>query len=510
MLFKIDNRIISLITLLVAILLFTTSCITDNEGPLEGSDDRINDQEETYVDPMNGEWVLCAIENEYCYFVGTALVRYGTENQYHYQTHEDGVECANSVFGDPNIGRDKKCYYTAIEDMGIVENGEDTREDEIIYDNKGGIAEPGDLLENIRYSGPVIIGQGGTYRGAWKSTSPDIPAVTIRTDEPVIIENSHTKSISAPHIKSDVGYTANLIIRNVTAIGISPNTSGQYPGRFIHLDTYTSLEVSNSYLEQTSGIYLHQSTDGGIVNITRNIAKNIDGRRSDGRGGYQGEHRVQFVQFDKGNNMIGTEISWNKIVNEPYNSRVEDVISVVTTSGHSNDPIMIHNNYIRGAYPADPLRDSYSGGGIMLGYGRLGNKYLHAFENHVVSTSNYGIAMLGGAHNRIYNNRIISCGYINSPTDGSRVFIESQNVGVLIRNVHNNPSFEDNIGYNNDIGWMNTTLTRNDWHVADAAEWTENRAIPGTPIPCNLEDEEYELWTAKIMDNNVRVGLLIN
>src|SRR5438552_2096729 len=70
----------------------------------------------------------------------------------------------------------------------------------------------------------------------------------------------------------------------------------------------------------------------------RNRYRNIDGRKSDGKGGYlTGAHElVQFVQFDKVRHIPGVEIAWNEVVNEPGQSAVEDNISIYLSSG-TND-----------------------------------------------------------------------------------------------------------------------------------------------------------------------------
>jgi len=58
------------------------------------------------------DWVLCAGENELCVFSGTADVRYGADPDfYYYGEFVDGVNCSNSVFGDPARKTVKYCYY---------------------------------------------------------------------------------------------------------------------------------------------------------------------------------------------------------------------------------------------------------------------------------------------------------------------------------------------------------------------------------------------------------------
>ena len=68
------------------------------------------------------------------------------------------------------------------------------------------------------------------------------------------------------------------------------------------------------------------------------------------------------------------------MINEPGKSRVEDNINIYLSSGTAAIPILIHDNYIQGAYTINPAQGSYSnktysydwsyaGGGILLGDG---------------------------------------------------------------------------------------------------------------------------------------------
>ena len=57
---------------------------------------------------------------------------------------------------------------------------------------------------------------------------------------------------------------------------------------------------------------------------------------------------AQFVQFDKVRHVSGIEIGWNSVVDDPGQSRAEDVISMYKSSGTANSPIRIHDNYIDG------------------------------------------------------------------------------------------------------------------------------------------------------------------
>ena len=61
--------------------------------------------------------------------------------------------------------------------------------------------------KRIAYKGPIIISKGGTYSGNWQSLNPNIPAVRIRTSQPVIIQNSNIRS--ADSCIDVFGYKAN-------------------------------------------------------------------------------------------------------------------------------------------------------------------------------------------------------------------------------------------------------------------------------------------------------------
>ena len=116
-------------------------------------------------------------------------------------------------------------------------------------------------------------------------------------------------------------------------------------------------------------------------------------------------------------------MAWNQVINQPGNNRVEDNISIFDSSGTPSSPILINNNYIQGAYTIDPSQGntsdstynydwSFSGGGIMLGDGETttlsqASGYVQAYNNVVVSTINYGIAIEAGHNETFYDNTII-------------------------------------------------------------------------------------------------------
>jgi hypothetical protein len=354
------------------------------------------------------------------------------------------------------------------------------------------------------YAGPIVITAGGTYTGSWQSLDPNVPAIEIETSEPVIILNSSIRS-RGDLIKA-TGDGANLTIRNTAGYALNPNVRNQAPGRFLRVDGFARVTVENCYLEGTAGIYVAgyvgDHTSAQTVKILRNRALNIDGRFSDGNGGFltgPDDHSfTQFFQINGVRDLTGAEIAWNEVINEPGKSRVEDNISVHDSSGTSASPLLIHDNYIQGAYPADPAHDAtYTGGGIMLSDN--GSSYVRAYNNQVIATSNYGIAISSGHDNAMYRNRILSSGLL---PDGKTA--ASQNVGAYIWNQNDESTFANNIGYGNLVGWVSESR-RNDWWVPDAAQWFNNSNWPD-PLAQSTEADEWTFWVQKTLAAKIVVG----
>lgn len=387
--------------------------------------------------------------------------------------------------------------------------------EEVIYRQEDIVSftvEAAPSTEEILYGAPITISEGGEYTGNWESQDAEVPAVRITTSEPVIIQDANLRG-RGDLIRLSGGKESNLTVLNTRGEGLNPNVAGKHPGRFLEVTLgYAYVRVEHCYLEGTSGMWLYDSKEGATAQIRYNEAKNIDGRISDGNGGWQPGQRqfVQFVQFDKGNELVNTEVAWNQIINEPYESRPEDVINLYKTSGASaQDPVAIHNNYIQGAYPADfggSEAGEFSGGGIMLG--DAGGDYLYAFDNQVVSTANYGIAIAGGQHNRIYNNRVISTGRL---ADGTYT-AASYAAGFYMANYSNPAPFGDNTGSGNVSGWVNENENyawanyRNDWWIeSDATAWENNEHWQGE-LTLSTERDEFERFQRKLVDQGITVG----
>jgi hypothetical protein len=380
---------------------------------------------------------------------------------------------------------------------------------------------------------PLVITAGGTYTGDYVSNDPDVAAVTVRTAQPVVLDRCTLRGRGT--LIAVLAEHADVTVRDCRGTGSNPGVAGRAPGRFLSAEPFDSVVVDHCQLTHTAGIYLLGGpATGARVRITCNRAINIDGRRSDGRGGWlafndrkskadghveQGYAVVQFLQLDKVRRAAGAEVAWNEVLNDPGQSRVEDNLNLYDSGGTATDPLRVHDNFVRGACTVDPARAeqladadwtydwSYSGGGLLLGDGPArsadtATAFVRATGNVVVATGNYGIAIAAGHDVTFDGNRIVSCGRL---PDGRPV--ASQNVGAYVWDQGHGKgrgSFYGNGGTGNVIGWVKGT-GRNDSWTPDAAAWAGTIHLPD-PVTAADESAEHERWLAAAKRVGVTIG----
>src|SRR5687768_11239910 len=76
------------------------------------------------------------------------------------------------------------------------------------------------LLQEDGYSKPLVITKGGTYTGNWESRNSEIPAVDVRTSEPVIIINSNIRS--AGYLIRSWGNESDITVKHTRGYGLPP------------------------------------------------------------------------------------------------------------------------------------------------------------------------------------------------------------------------------------------------------------------------------------------------
>lgn len=375
---------------------------------------------------------------------------------------------------------------------------------------QGQIPAGQDVFSNVRPAGPLVIRRGGTYSGHWESTDADEAAVTVDTTEPVVIRQC--RLAGRGHLIHVPKVGANVTITDCRATGLAPRRKGTPPGRFVNAVGPDRLIVENNELTSTAGIYVDGlGAASTTVSIQRNRARNIEGRLSDGNGGFSSASvPVQFVQLNNLRAAPDVRIAWNEVVNEPGRSRVEDVISIHSSSGLELRPIRIAHNFILGASPARPDIDAFSGGGIIVdGISHGPSKptgHVAITDNQVLATLNHGIAVAAGVGVTVSGNTLISTGLLS---DGRTA--RSANIGLYVWDVYGERSrgmpLRNHRVSGNRVAWWNQHGVRNDAWFPDCqfstCEGNESLQIERHNDAYRVEQAA---WKAKLASSAVTLG----
>jgi hypothetical protein len=379
-------------------------------------------------------------------------------------------------------------------------------------------------IGDVEWSAPIVINQGGTYSGNWKSTDANTPAVTITTPEPVIIQDSHVSS-SSDLIKVQVK-SADVTVRNSVGVALNASIKGQPNGVFLDGASPRRLDVENNYMENVrdgvsvSGYSGDRSAEQTLV-VRGNRVRNLNGLLSDGAGSYlpgEGANRSssRFLELENVQSVPGIDVGWNEVVDYPSQSLVSDVINVYRSSGTANQPLEVHDTYIQGAYPYQPAKDAYSGGGIKTDGAaddtqENASAFTDVHDNQVVGTVSYGIAFNAGHDNIAANNRVISSGLL---ADGTK--IAAQRVGLSSADAHNSTTagvVYNNTMHDNVVGWTCWSSScaaagnRQDQYLpASPGDYSSNAVVSAKQITLDMEEGEYQIWLSKTTTAGVVVG----
>jgi hypothetical protein len=349
----------------------------------------------------------------------------------------------------------------------------------------------------VNWSAPIIVTQGGTYSGNWQSTDAKTPAVTIATQDPVVIEDSHISS-SSNLIKVDVK-GADVTVRNSLGVALNASVKGQSNGVFLDIALPRRLDVENNYIENArDGVSVHgytgdRSQQQTLV-IRGNRVRNLNGLLSDGAAGYlppEGANRSpsHFLEFENVQSVPGVDVGWNEVIDDPVRSQATDVINVYRSSGTANQPLEVHDTYIQ---------DAHRGGGIKTEGAaddtvQNASAYTYIHDNQIVGAASYGIAFNAGHDIAAVNNRVISNGML---PDGTR--IAPQRAALSNANLHGG-AFYNNTMHDNLIAWPC-------WSSSCAADYSTNAVISAKDITQGMEESEYDLWLNKTASAGIRVG----
>jgi hypothetical protein len=361
-------------------------------------------------------------------------------------------------------------------------------------------------IGEVDWSAPIVIAHGGTYSGNWQSTNAKTPAVTIATQEPVIIQDAHISS-STDLVRVEVK-GADVTVRNSLGVGLNASVKGQPNGVFLDATSPRRLNVENNYLENVrDGVsvrgYSGDRSEQQTLVIRGNRVRNLSGLLSDGAGGYlpgEGSNRSlsRFVEFENVQSVPGIDVGWNEVVDYPAQSLVSDVISVYRSSGTANQPLQVHDTYIQ---------DAHLGGGIETEGAaddtvQNASGYTDVHDNQVIGTVRYGIAFNAGHDSMAVNNRVISSGLSD---DGAK--IAPQEAGLSNANVHGGTVY-NNTMHDNLVGWACGSLSCAAalFLPVTPEDYSNNAVVPSRLITRHMEEAEYMLWMNKTASAGIRVG----
>lgn len=382
-----------------------------------------------------------------------------------------------------------------------------------------------DCLSGITFRSPIVISKGGTYTGSWKSASASVPAVTITTTDPVTILDSR---LAGPGDLLIQTWKGDVTVRNDCFEGINPKIRGRAKGTAVRVQNPTRLRVEHSDFVRTGGNGIGVLEYGGNFTAANSIAVrynrffDIDGRLSDGGGGYMQRENgfpSHAILLSLVRGVPGIEIAWNQVINTPGDSQDTDSINVFSSSGTRASHLLVHDNYIQGQYAADPTApDSlhYNGTGIVtddqpgITDAAAATRYVDIFHNQVVSFALAGIAIAAGNHNAMYGNRAVSSGELR---DG-RISSSVHAAGIGSNNYLHEPAgvYGENAAYGNVSGTRRPrgAPRRQDFYFgAKPAYQAGNRSwqpVSDTaPSPAS-EADELAAWQRKLSRRGIVPG----
>jgi hypothetical protein len=386
-----------------------------------------------------------------------------------------------------------------------------------------------------KWHGPIVVDKayikkhGNIISGDYEGTLTQA-AITIVTSEPIQIVDSHLQGPG--DLIQAVIDPANIYVYNTSGLGTNPNVKGVQKGIFLHVNKALNIVMNNNYIKgMRQGLYVDgyvgNHTHTNTISVMENVFSNVDGRPSNGANDYAGtgQYNGQAIHIGNVCNTADMQIAWNEVINVPRESATGAIFEFSNTGGTSTSHMLVHDNYIQGAFPAAPgasgILDLYQFGAIALNGGpndtvRNATAFVDVFNNQVVATANYGIALAAGHDNTIKNNRVVSSGFL---TNGVFYAMSSYGdaTGAYNTNIFNQPAsvfFNNNIT-NNVIGLIkndgNGNPVRSDWSLAGQGGAVEGNTsfLPNDNSDPTVHDEAVELanWHAKLRAKNIIVGL---
>jgi hypothetical protein len=367
----------------------------------------------------------------------------------------------------------------------------------------------------------IQITTGGTYTGNWSSSNPNVAAVTVLTDQPIVIEDSTVSGrgdLISIFGSSQGG--ANVTVKNVTGVAQDPGMAGLRRGLFVSGEHVSTLNVTQCTMHGVSfGIYIAASVINALA-ISKNLAFDMEDRLSDGNGGVEQENRVNghFILLNGAIAPNGAEISWNQVIDTVNKASVEDILNFYNSHGAEDKVIYVHDNYLQGAFGAGETH-AFTGGGIQMDGDSndpaQATGFIEVSNNAIVQTAGYGISIGAGHDISVRSNRIVSCG-----KDSNGTWLAGQNGSALgMWNYYNTNQYYNNLISGNSGGIIvqdaNGQPINSDYYIPSVSVALNDVVIDNSmDHPCWVngtlsqaaEANERTSWEQRVKDSGIVLG----
>lgn len=367
------------------------------------------------------------------------------------------------------------------------------------------------------FSAPITIDAAAitangsnVFTGNWANDSYSTnsgAAVLVTTTQAVIFDSCRFRA--QKYCISSLTDGSNITVRN--SVGVVRNTTqaGQPAHRFLNLGNPASVVCENNTMVG-GGILLAGNPSSGSVSLVRiryNRMRNVDGRLSDGAGGFVLERAnvanvyfqaKQFLQVNIGT-FLDAEIAWNEVVNDPFVSRPEDNFNITSCVGTVGAQVRFHDNFVRGGCPSRPYDvTAWSGTGFVVEGAT--SKYIDIDDNQVIGIANIGIGIAEcDSYINVRRNRLVSAGnaYGRAMLARNRAASSTDAGATYI------------VWQDNAYSWMDASNNQAGLYITNAGNtgnvntgWTSL----GSPTTEAHEAAELEYWRAKVAAAGVRLG----
>lgn len=371
---------------------------------------------------------------------------------------------------------------------------------------------------------PRVIDKGGIYSGTQKADSVN-PAVLITTSEPVEIRNSNITGIGSQQAIKMYGYTTTYIHDNT--INQIHGPDGNQMAKSVFNYKLRRFKFENNDVTGGSGLSIQDFDDTGLgdsIIVRFNRGKNMSKAKADGSDG--GDH-AQFIQLNTVRGFKYAEIAWNECINNPFESWVEDIVSVINSEGAL---IWIHDNFFKGNYPYAAAENNvqgvrnYTGSTITAetnGDGARANqlcKNILVENNTLLESGNAALNFTSTVNCHGRGNRIVTSGILPNGIKPN-YFWSATWIGngagiqenlIMTNSIKGNYIMYAHLAGGNTYPYIGRQDERS---LRGNTEWGMNRMPPGLntygpdrPVTSADIIAEHVLWDKKVSDSAKRIG----